>query len=66
MPTVTANLQAWNQDYEWLRQGEEWSSLWGNSEAQWLGSILPRVHAFIPTGTILEIGPGYGRWTAYL
>jgi SAM-dependent methyltransferase len=66
MPTVSANLQAWNHDYEWIRQGEEWSSRWGSSEAQWLGSILPRVHAFIPTETILEIAPGYGRWTAYL
>jgi SAM-dependent methyltransferase len=32
----------------------------------WFGALLPRVHAFIPTGTILEIAPGYGRWTQYL
>ncbi|MEK6280890.1 MAG: hypothetical protein AABN95_11100 [Acidobacteriota bacterium] len=27
---------------------------------------LPRIHPFIPVGTILEIAPGYGRWTHYL
>jgi SAM-dependent methyltransferase len=27
---------------------------------------LPRLHAFLPTGTILELGPGHGRWTQYL
>src|SRR6478752_7017059 len=32
----------------------------------WFGFVLPRIHAFMPTGTLLEIGPGYGRWTAYL
>lgn len=32
----------------------------------WFGVLLPRIHAFVPTGTILEIAPGYGRWTQYL
>ena len=66
MPTVKQNREFWNQDYEWTKQGEEWSSVWGGSEAQWFGAILPRIHAFVPTGTILEIAPGFGRWTAYL
>ena len=25
-----------------------------------------RINRFVPTGTILEIAPGYGRWTQYL
>ena len=33
---------------------------------QWYGSILPRISAFVPADTILEIAPGYGRWTAFL
>ena len=66
MPTVEQNRQLFNQDYEWSKQGEEWSSVWGGSEAQWFGALLPRIHAFIPTGTILEIAPGFGRWTSYL
>ena len=66
MPTVKQNREYWNQDYEWTKQGEEWSAVWGGSEAQWFGAILPRIHAFVPTGTILEIAPGFGRWTTYL
>src|SRR6266511_5905235 len=31
-----------------------------------LGSILPRVHAFVPVGTVLEFAPGFGRWTRFL
>jgi SAM-dependent methyltransferase len=33
---------------------------------QWHGTILPRVHQYLPAGTILEIAPGYGRWTQFL
>src|SRR4051812_19821486 len=52
--------------YEWKDAGEEWSEPWGTSAAQWTGAVLPRIQRFLPTGTILEIGPGYGRWTHYL
>ena len=53
-------------DYHWKDGGEEWSAPWGGSAAQWFGSIYPRVRGFLPTATILEIGPGFGRWTHYL
>jgi hypothetical protein len=66
MPTVEQNLEKWNVNYRWPKAGENWSSDWGGSEAQWFGAILPRIHAFIPAGTILEIAPGFGRWTNYL
>jgi 2-polyprenyl-3-methyl-5-hydroxy-6-metoxy-1,4-benzoquinol methylase len=66
MPTVEQNLKVWNANYEWTKEGEEWSSSWGGSEPQWFSAILPRIHAFVPTGTILEIAPGFGRWTDYL
>lgn len=33
---------------------------------QWRWSLLPRIDAFIPASTILEIAPGFGRWTEYL
>ena len=52
--------------YDWKDAGEEWSERWGSSEAQWAGTIFPRVKHWLPAGTILEIGPGYGRWTHYL
>src|SRR5207248_6740177 len=52
--------------YDWPQKGEEWSSSWGGPEAQWFGAVLPRIHAFVPAHTILEIAPGFGRWTRYL
>lgn len=33
---------------------------------QWHFSIVPRIHRFVPADTILEIGPGFGRWTQFL
>jgi SAM-dependent methyltransferase len=52
--------------YDWKDAGEEWSAPWGTSEAQWLGSILPRIRDWLPVETILEVAPGFGRWTHYL
>ena len=52
--------------YDWKDAGEEWSERWGTSAAQWSETILPRIKDWLPTGTIVEIGPGYGRWTHYL
>lgn len=49
--------------YDWKDSGEEWSAPWGNSAAQWFGTILPRTSQCLPAGTILEIAPGFGRWT---
>src|SRR5512143_2338398 len=66
MPPVEWNLQQWNQEYSWTKQGDERSSSWGGAEAQWFGAILPRIHAFIPAQNILEIAPGFGRWTNFL
>jgi hypothetical protein len=51
---------------DWTDGGEEWSKPWGNSAAQWAGVIFPRIRDCLPAGTILEIAPGFGRWTHYL
>jgi len=66
MPSVTENLKNWSADWEWSQEGDEWSQWWGGTPALWHGALLPRIHTMIPTGTILEIAPGYGRWTNYL
>lgn len=66
MPEIEDNLAVWTAGWDWSTEGDEWSTWWGGSEAMWFGALLPRIHAFIPTGTILEIAPGYGRWTQYL
>jgi SAM-dependent methyltransferase len=56
----------WNETWDWSERGDEWSEWWGGTAAEWFGALLPRIHAYVPTGTILEIAPGYGRWTQYL
>ena len=66
MTTPNANQVHWNDRYHWADSGEEWSSYWGTSEAQWFASILPRIRGFVTAGTILEIAPGFGRWTTFL
>jgi len=65
MADVEQNLAVW-ESWDWSQQGDEWSASWGGTPALWHGALLPRIHSFVPTGTILEIAPGYGRWTQYL
>src|SRR5262249_37074676 len=66
MPELSWNASFWNGGYDWSAGGEEWSETWGGSEAQWFGSLYPRLHRFLPTTAILEIAPGFGRWTKHL
>lgn len=76
MPSLEENIKAWGNAQRWtgdLEDGDKWSRAWGSAEMQWYGSILPRIHKYISTpsqvlhvGSILEIAPGYGRWTQYL
>ena len=66
MPTIEENRSLWGETYTWTEAGEEWSRHWGSARMQWYGSLLPRISAFVPAETILEIAPGYGRWTAFL
>jgi SAM-dependent methyltransferase len=66
MPDVAWNRYFWNETSNWPLGGEEWSATWGGSSAQWFGSLLPRLRCFVPCRAILEIAPGFGRWTRFL
>lgn len=68
MPTVAQNLKAWDTELGWgdAEAGDAWSGPWGGVEAQWRFCVLPRLAPFLPTGTVLEIAPGHGRWTRFL
>jgi SAM-dependent methyltransferase len=66
MPSLDWNTTQWGKTYGWSTAGEVWSDPWGGSEAQWYGSLLPRIHRYLPAPRILEIAPGFGRWTRYL
>ncbi|OAB62989.1 hypothetical protein AY599_15060 [Leptolyngbya valderiana BDU 20041] len=69
MPSVDANKQKW-ASHDWSRAGDEWSTLAGGSDRWWHGILLPRLMPFLYAlprhASILEIAPGYGRWTQYL
>lgn len=60
--TVEENALKWNH-YRWKRGENEWTS-----SEQWKQSVLEHVMAKnIPPGhVVLEIGPGFGRWTRKL
>lgn len=66
MSTIEENRALYQRNYDWQQGGEEWSWPWGGSDMQWYGSWLPRLHRFVPAPVILEIGCGFGRWSAYL
>src|SRR6185437_6627385 len=66
MADLNWNKSTWETHYDWREAGEEWSTAWGGSEAHWVGSIYPRLHRFLPAPRILEIAPGFGRWTKFL
>lgn len=60
--SVTANREMWG-GWDWRREGEEWTASPG-----WKASVVEHVlEPHVPAGgTILEIGPGAGRWTEAL
>lgn len=68
MPTIRENISTWNNPATWdsFDSGDAWSTSWGNPNNQWLRVVLPRIQRYIPAGRILEIAPGFGRWTNYL
>lgn len=63
---VSENVAVWDGSYDWQHAGDEWSTHFGGPEMQWYGSLLPRLHRFLPTGTVVEIACGFGRWTRFL
>lgn len=66
MATINENKEKWDYTYDWKNKGHEWSGAWGGTFMQWYGMILPRIRTFLPSQTILEIAPGYGRWIYFL
>lgn len=66
MPSILDNKKMWNEQFDWERHERHWADFWGNPEMEWRFCIYPRIAKFFPVETLLEIGPGYGRWTQYL
>ena len=65
MATITEN-KAYYDNYDWRYTGEQWASRWRGTDVQWYGTILPRLHLYLPAATIVEIGCGHGRLSRFL
>lgn len=67
MVSIEENKNSWGKENNWKFGGNEWSESWHSVEAQWLFFLYPRIKKFLSEKTtVLEIAPGYGRWTQYL
>ncbi len=66
MPTIDENKRMWESGYDWSEGGDEWSKPWGGTRNVWEHVIFPRIKPFLPARTIVEIAPGFGRWTQFL
>jgi ubiquinone/menaquinone biosynthesis C-methylase UbiE len=67
MPSIEENHEFWNDRFHWGKhRGDAWSDEWGGPTAQWKWCVYPRIRRHLPAETILEIGPGMGRWTQFL
>lgn len=66
--TIEGNLEAWDKEHHWAKDGDEWDGqarFSGVSYEDWKDSlietfILPYVTA---DTSVLEIAPGHGRWS---
>lgn len=69
--TGRQNSTMWNQ-YDWGRLGEEWTEQAhvqrGFDAEEWKAKVIrERLERYMPRdGTLLEVGPGGGRWTEAL
>jgi len=66
VPSLENNTSTWGKEWDWSQRGEEWSAAWGGVSHQWWTTLFPRIQGYVPAGRILEIAPGYGRWTHFL
>lgn len=69
--SIEINKTIWNETYDWKDNGEEWNGQaikCGLPYEEWKKSVIQRL--IVPNvgneSTILEIGPGHGRWSRYL
>jgi SAM-dependent methyltransferase len=66
VPSVAENKATWSDPSRWTTSGHEWSRPWGSAADQWFATIHRRIFNLLPTDVILDIGPGFGRWTPFL
>ena len=71
MPTIKENLKMWNVNHAWSKGGDEWSNqaaFCNQPYSKWKSSLISNfIYKNINKNSIvLEIAPGYGRWTEHI
>jgi SAM-dependent methyltransferase len=70
MPSKEYNLLLWDKRHAWPMDGDEWSDMAGFCGVpylEWKESLAEHfIKGNVGGKIVLEIGPGHGRWTAYL
>jgi hypothetical protein len=66
MASIKENYDVFETEYGWPGRGDEWSEPWGGTNFLWNITIFPRIQSFLPSKSILEIAPGFGRCTQFL
>lgn len=69
--TIEGNLQTWDQQHHWVRDGDEWDGqarFAGVLYEDWKRALVEHflVPNTSPDACVLEIAPGHGRWSAIL
>lgn len=68
--TVVDNLAQWDMQDPWPKDGDEWDGqarACGVAYEDWKAGITARYGPLLATGgTVLELGPGHGRWSDWL
>lgn len=68
---IENNRRIWDRDYSWPEDGDEWNgqaSFCGQPYDAWKTALVEHflVPRAKPDATLLEIGPGHGRWAQFL
>jgi ubiquinone/menaquinone biosynthesis C-methylase UbiE len=71
MNSVARNLEEWDRRHQWTEHGDEWkgqATACGVPYNEWKRVLVASlIDPYAALGaTILEVGPGQGRWTEYL
>ncbi len=65
MKDIHWNYTRWQETEDWSSEGDRWSNALGGTRAEWFWFIYPRIQRYLPTRRLLEIAPGFGRWTQF-
>lgn len=71
MPSIDWNLEEWGARHEWACGGDEWSDIADYCNQPYAAWKRALIETFIdglvpPVADVVEIAPGYGRWTEHL